>query len=68
MQTLNDGGKTMKSKSFMEEVEEYCELLLECSKQDELSDELAKELIDKKIELQSFIKMNKKITRFKSEL
>lgn len=52
----------------MEEVEEYCELLLECSKQDELSDELAKELIDKKIELQSFIKMNKKITRFKSEL
>mgnify|MGYP000973638595 FL=1 len=58
----------MKSKSFMEEVEEYCELLLECSKQDELSDELAKELIDKKIELQSFIKMNKKITRFKSEL
>lgn len=58
----------MKSKSFMEEVEEYCELLLECSKQDELSDELAKELIEKKIELQSFIKMNKKITRFKSEL
>lgn len=38
----------MKSKSFMEEVEEYCELLLECSKQDELSDELAKELIDRK--------------------
>ena len=59
----------MKSKSFMEEVEEYCELLLECSKQDELSDELAKELIDKKIELQNFIKMNKKIARFKkSEL
>ena len=59
----------MKSKSFMEEVEEYCELLLECSKQDELSDELAKELIDKKIELQNFIKMNKKKARFKkSEL
>ena len=38
----------MKSKSFMEEVEEYRELLLECSKQDELSDELAKELIDRK--------------------
>lgn len=37
----------MKSKSFMEEVEEYCELLLECSKQDELSDELSRELIDK---------------------
>ena len=38
----------MKSKSFMEEVEEYCELLHECSKQDALSDELAKELIDRK--------------------
>lgn len=34
----------MKSKSFMEEIEEYCELLLECAKNDEVSNEL----IDKK--------------------
>lgn len=38
----------MKNKSFMEEVEEYCELLLKCVKNDELSDELAKELINRK--------------------
>ena len=58
----------MKSKSFMEEVEEYCELLLECSKQDELSDELAKELIDKKNRIAKLYKNEQKITRFKSEL
>lgn len=34
----------MKNKSFREEVEEYCELLLECAKNDEFSNEL----IDKK--------------------
>ena len=34
----------MKSKSFMEEVEEYCDLLIECAKNDEVSNEL----IDKK--------------------
>lgn len=60
MQTLNDGGKTMKSKSFMEEVEEYCELLLECSKQDELSDELAKELIDRKNRIAKLYKNEQK--------
>ena len=58
----------MKSKSFMEEVEEYCELLLECSKQDELSDELAKELIDRKNRIAKLYKNKQKITRFKSEL
>lgn len=52
----------------MEEVEEYCELLLECSKQDELSDELAKELIDKKNRIAKLYKNEQKITRFKSEL
>lgn len=57
----------MKSKSFMEEVEEYCELLLECSKQDELSDELAKELIDKKNRIAKLYKNEQKIAHFKSE-
>ena len=38
----------MESKDFMEEVEEYCELLIECAKNDELSDELTKELIYRK--------------------
>ena len=38
----------MESKDFMEEVVEYCELLIECAKNDELSDELAKELIYRK--------------------
>lgn len=38
----------MKNKSFMEEVEEYCDLLIECAKNDEVSDELMNELIDKK--------------------
>ena len=38
----------MKNKSFMKEVEEYCDLLLKCAKNNELSDELAKELIDRK--------------------
>jgi len=52
--------KTMKSKSFMEEVEEYCELLLECSKQDELSDELAKELIDSKNRIAKLYKNEQK--------
>ena len=32
----------------MEEVEEYCDLLIECAKNDEVSDELMNELIDKK--------------------
>lgn len=30
----------MESKDFMEEVEEYCELLIECAKNDELANEL----------------------------
>ena len=34
----------MKNKSFREEVEEYCDLLIECAKNDEVSNEL----IDKK--------------------
>ena len=34
----------MKNKSFREEVEEYCDLLIECAKHDEVSNEL----IDKK--------------------
>lgn len=46
----------MKSKSFMEEVEEYCELLLECSKQDEL----AKELIDRKNRIAKLYKNEQK--------
>lgn len=50
----------MKSKSFMEEVEEYCELLLEYSKQDELSDELAKELIDRKNRIAKLYKNEQK--------
>lgn len=50
----------MKSKSFLEEVEEYCELLLECSKQDELSDELTKELIDRKNRIAKLYKNEQK--------
>lgn len=50
----------MKSKSFMEELEEYCELLLECARSDELSDEFAKELIDRKIRIAKLYKKNKK--------
>jgi len=38
----------MKSKSFMEEAEEYCDLLIECAKNDEVSNEQMDELIDKK--------------------
>ena len=34
----------LKNKSFREEVEEYCDLLIECAKNDEVSNEL----IDKK--------------------
>ena len=34
----------MKNKSFREDVEEYCDLLIECAKNDEVSNEL----IDKK--------------------
>lgn len=44
----------------MKEVEEYCELLLECSKQDELSDELAKELIDRKNRIAKLYKNEQK--------
>jgi hypothetical protein len=51
----------MKSKSFMEELEEYCELLLECAKSDELSDEFAKELIDRKNRIAKLYKKNKSV-------
>lgn len=43
----------------MEEVEEYCELLLKCVKNDELSDELAKELIDRKNRIAKLYKKEK---------
>lgn len=49
----------MKSKSFMEEVEEYCELLLKCAKNDELSDELSDELIDRKNRIAKLYKKEK---------
>ena len=51
----------MKSKSFMEEIEEYCELLLECAKNDEVSNEL----IDKKKRIIELYKKEQKTARFK---
>ena len=44
----------------MEELEEYCELLLECAKSDELSDEFAKELIDRKNRIAKLYKNEQK--------
>lgn len=51
--------KLIENKDFMEEVEEYCELLLKCVNNDELSDELAKELIDRKNRIAKLYKKEK---------
>lgn len=59
----------MKNEIFMKEVEEYCDLLIECSKNDDVSNEMMDKLIDKKkrvIEL--YKKRAKKIAHLKSEL
>ena len=38
----------MKNEIFMKEVEEYCDLLIECSKNDDVSNETMYKFIDKK--------------------